>query len=57
VVQNQALRKTSSWANNWLGRDHATKPADQTGRDEVKEQKMEEPVPQLIRQARPTRIT
>ena len=23
VVQNQALRGTSSWANNWLGRDHA----------------------------------
>ncbi|HTP13188.1 MAG TPA: methylenetetrahydrofolate reductase C-terminal domain-containing protein [Bacteroidota bacterium] len=22
VVQNQALRGTSSWANNWLGRDH-----------------------------------
>ena len=26
VVQNQALRGTSSWANNWLGRDHATAP-------------------------------
>ena len=25
VVQNQALRGTSSWANNWLGRDHAAK--------------------------------
>lgn len=25
VVQNQALRGTSSWANNWLGRDHAGK--------------------------------
>ncbi|HXY69214.1 MAG TPA: methylenetetrahydrofolate reductase C-terminal domain-containing protein [Gemmatimonadales bacterium] len=23
VVQNQALRGTSSWANTWLGRDHA----------------------------------
>ncbi len=23
VLQNQALRGTSSWANNWLGRDHA----------------------------------
>ena len=23
VVQNQALRGTSSWANNWLGRDHS----------------------------------
>ena len=25
VVQNQGLRHTSSWANNWLGRDHAAK--------------------------------
>jgi methylenetetrahydrofolate reductase (NADPH) len=25
VVQNQALRGTSSWANNWLGRDHAAR--------------------------------
>lgn len=25
VVQDQALRGTSSWANNWLGRDHAAK--------------------------------
>jgi methylenetetrahydrofolate reductase (NADPH) len=24
VIQNQGLRGTSSWANNWLGRDHAT---------------------------------
>ena len=24
-VQNQALRGTSAWANNWLGRDHAAK--------------------------------
>ncbi len=23
VLQNQGLRGTSSWANNWLGRDHA----------------------------------
>jgi len=23
VVQNQGLRRTSAWANNWLGRDHA----------------------------------
>jgi methylenetetrahydrofolate reductase (NADPH) len=32
VVQNQALRGTSSWANNWLGRDHAAqaKPAERT---------------------------
>jgi methylenetetrahydrofolate reductase (NADPH) len=25
VLQNQGLRGTSSWTNNWLGRDHATK--------------------------------
>ena len=25
VVQDQRLRGTSSWANNWLGRDHAAK--------------------------------
>jgi hypothetical protein len=24
-VQDQRLRGTSSWANNWLGRDHAGK--------------------------------
>jgi methylenetetrahydrofolate reductase (NADPH) len=38
VVQNQALRRTSSWANNWLGRDHAAKHADKTSMDEAKEQ-------------------
>ncbi|MGH7994883.1 MAG: methylenetetrahydrofolate reductase C-terminal domain-containing protein [Opitutaceae bacterium] len=27
VVQNQALRGTSSWANHWLGRDHAARKA------------------------------
>jgi methylenetetrahydrofolate reductase (NADPH) len=26
VVQNQALRGTSSWANTWLGRDHRSQP-------------------------------
>jgi methylenetetrahydrofolate reductase (NADPH) len=26
VVQNQGLRGTSSWANYWLGRDHAARP-------------------------------
>jgi len=26
VVQDQGLRRTSSWANNWLGRDHLTRP-------------------------------
>ena len=25
VIQNQALRGTSSWANTWLGRDHLSK--------------------------------
>lgn len=25
VIQNQGLRGTSSWANHWLGRDHAAK--------------------------------
>jgi methylenetetrahydrofolate reductase (NADPH) len=25
VIQNQGLRRTSAWANNWLGRDHAAK--------------------------------
>ncbi|MGA2383186.1 MAG: methylenetetrahydrofolate reductase C-terminal domain-containing protein [Gemmatimonadales bacterium] len=30
VVQNQALRGTSSWANNWLGRDHAAHPTPDT---------------------------
>jgi len=25
MVQNQGLRGTSAWANNWLGRDHAAK--------------------------------
>ncbi len=25
VVQNQGLRRTSAWANSWLGRDHAAK--------------------------------
>ncbi|MEO6567689.1 MAG: methylenetetrahydrofolate reductase C-terminal domain-containing protein [Opitutaceae bacterium] len=25
VVQDQSLRRTSSWANHWLGRDHTTK--------------------------------
>ena len=28
VLQNQALRGTSSWANNWLGRDHSALRAD-----------------------------
>ena len=28
AVQDQELRGTSAWANNWLGRDHAAKKAD-----------------------------
>ncbi len=28
VIQNQGLRGTSSWANNWLGRDHSAKKTD-----------------------------
>jgi methylenetetrahydrofolate reductase (NADPH) len=25
MIQNQGLRGTSAWANNWLGRDHAAR--------------------------------
>jgi len=25
VIQNQGLRGTSAWANDWLGRDHTAK--------------------------------
>lgn len=39
VVQDQGLRGTSSWANNWLGRDHAAKSADQTSLNRTEEQK------------------
>ena len=28
VIQNQGLRRTSAWANYWLGRDHASKTRD-----------------------------
>ncbi len=31
VVQNQALRGTSSWANTWLGRDHLAKRLEPDG--------------------------
>ena len=31
VLQNQGLRGTSSWANNWLGRDHAAHGANGAG--------------------------
>lgn len=29
VIQNQGLRGTSAWANNWLGRDHLGKKANE----------------------------
>jgi len=32
VVQDQGLRGTSSWANSWLGRDHAARNAAQAER-------------------------
>jgi hypothetical protein len=38
-VQNQALRGTSAWANNWLGRDHAAKHADKDSTHETKQPK------------------
>lgn len=28
VIQDQGLRRTSAWANNWLGRDHSSKKND-----------------------------
>ena len=39
VVQNQALRGTSSWANNWLGRDHAVKRAETNFPEKAEEQR------------------
>jgi hypothetical protein len=39
AVQNQALRGTSSWANNWLGRDHAAKRVDKISLNKTGEQK------------------
>jgi len=39
AVQNQALRGTSSWANNWLGRDHTARPVDQISVNKSGEQK------------------
>jgi len=45
VVQNQALRGTSSWANNWLGRDHAAKRAETSSPDKTEEQKKIETKP------------
>lgn len=37
VIQNQGLRGTSAWANNWLGLDHASQPVtDNTAVDEIK---------------------
>jgi methylenetetrahydrofolate reductase (NADPH) len=48
VVQNQALRKTSAWANNWLGRDHAAKKQAKDSMNEVQERKTEAHELQLI---------
>ncbi len=39
VLQNQALRGTSSWANNWLRRDHAAKAVEQACACEVEKTK------------------
>lgn len=41
VLQNQALRGTSSWANHWRGRDHAATASDQAGTAAVKAGKAE----------------
>jgi methylenetetrahydrofolate reductase (NADPH) len=40
VVQNQGLRGTSAWANDWLGRDHTgkRKAAKKTGSIETKQE-------------------
>jgi methylenetetrahydrofolate reductase (NADPH) len=48
VVQNQALRKTSAWANNWLGRDHAAKPAEHACVDAAKKRNPEKRELQVI---------
>jgi methylenetetrahydrofolate reductase (NADPH) len=45
AVQNQALRGTSSWANYWLGRDHAAKRLDKTLPDKTEEKKTTETKP------------
>ena len=45
VVQNQALRGTSSWANNWLGRDHAAKQAGKSSSEKTEEKKTAEAKP------------
>jgi len=45
AVQNQALRGTSSWANYWLGRDHAAKRLDKTLPDKTEEKETTETKP------------
>jgi methylenetetrahydrofolate reductase (NADPH) len=42
VVQNQALRRTSAWANNWLGRDHVARYEDNNSVNAVNERKTAE---------------
>lgn len=42
VLQNQALRGTSSWANSWLNRDHAAIATGRACTPEVKERKVRE---------------
>jgi len=48
VLQNQALRGTSSWANNWLGRDHAAKAVARACASEVEKPNAEEYERQLL---------
>jgi methylenetetrahydrofolate reductase (NADH) len=35
VIQNQGLRRTSAWANHWLGRDHAAKRTESAKSDDA----------------------
>jgi methylenetetrahydrofolate reductase (NADH) len=35
VIQNQGLRRTSAWANHWLGRDHTAKHGQPAKPDEI----------------------
>jgi methylenetetrahydrofolate reductase (NADPH) len=39
MVQNQALRRTSAWANNWLQRDHTAKRTAEVSTNEITSQK------------------
>jgi methylenetetrahydrofolate reductase (NADPH) len=45
AVQNQGLRGTSSWANNWLGRDHAAKRTARASLDKTDIPKTIDPKP------------